>query len=277
MAFFKSEQNYGDEWNEAIEIIVEYGSPEQWVELCFAANKLSGTHQDSANRFEAKLRELDPAPLSLLLPRLHKAIDNAPKLAEMTLSILGSNPANLSEENLASLVETTNNLRQEWLDRDARIKAGASGVKLDSLSTLWCKLLWLWGRASGGQEILLSTLQCPGLSKVIYRETLFALENMVQAQEQALTLDEGIFNSPAMNYSDLSSVLTRIAVNAGLSVPTKQPQVSLSMADWDVLRESESQSASAQVVRAVSEGDVFALNALIAKKTTNPFVNYWGS
>ena len=270
MAFFKSEQNYGDEWNEAIEIIVEYGSPEQWVELCFAANKLSGTHQDSANRFEAKLRELDPAPLSLLLPRLHKAIENAPKLAEMTLSILGSNPANLSEESLASLVETTNNLRQEWLDRDARIKAGASGVKLDSLSTLWGKLLWLWGRASGGQEILLSTLQCSGLSKVIYRETLFALENMVQTQEQKLTLDESIFNSPAMHYSDLSSVLTRIAVNAGLSVPTKQTQVSLSMADWDVLRESESQSASEQVVSAVSEGDVFALNALIAKKDYQP-------
>ena len=158
-----------------MEIIVEHGSPQQWVDLCLKQTSFQILTKIKANRFEAQLRELDPAPLSLLLPRLPDAIENAPKLAEMTLSILGTNPANLAQEDLASLKETTNSLRQDWLEREARIKAGASGVQIDKLSTIWRKLLWLWGRASGGQKILLATLQSKGLHKEIYQEVLLLL------------------------------------------------------------------------------------------------------
>ena len=42
------------------------------------------------------------------------------------------------------------------------------------------------------------------------------------------------------------------------------------MADWDVLRESESQAASEYVLSEAREGDVFALNTLIAKKDHKP-------
>ena len=266
IAFFKTNQTRSDEWTEVLKIIAEYGQPRQWVELCFAANKLSSTHQDSAYRFGAKLSELNPAPLDLLLPRLPSAIENAPKLAEMTLSILGTNPANLAPKDLDSLKDTTLNIRQDWLKRAARIKAGATGVKLESLSTIWRKLLWLWGRANGGQEILMDTLQYKGLHKIIYQEILFALENKLQSEPDNFELDQDIFSSPAMQYGDLRSLLTRIAVNSGLQIPGKINQVSLSLADWDAIREMNTPEASEYALNGARLGDVFALNTLIAQK-----------
>ena len=201
-----------------------------------------------------------------MLPRLPSAIENAPKLAEMTLSILGTNPANLAQKDLNSLKDTTLNIRQDWLTRAARIKAGATGIKLEGLSTIWRKLLWLWGRANGGQEILMDTLQCKGLHKAIYQEVLFALENKLHSTSDHFKLDQDIFSSPAIQYADLRSILTRIAVNTGLQLPSSMEQVSLSLADWDVIRETNSQAASEHALNGARQGDIFALNTLIAQK-----------
>jgi hypothetical protein len=270
---FKTDLTSQSVWSDAVEVIVEHGAPALWVDLAFAAQKMSAKHQGEVSKLEAKLRGVEPAPLDLLLPRLSLAISDAPGLARMTLAILGARASDLSEDHRAQLLSATSDVRSTWLTRDEERKAGARDPEFKVVTELWRQLLWLWGRAEGGADALWEALETPELVIDLYREALFSLEARQEASDAAVKITERLIEAPAAKIPELSPIVTRLAARVGLGAlalgdDRAESLGGLSLGDWDVLRELEASESVDALLDATRRGDAMALSALIGKQST---------
>jgi HEAT repeat protein len=269
------------EWTESVEVIVDHGDAKLWVDLSFGAQKLSAKHQGVVGQFEAKLRELDPAPLDLLLPRLADAISDAPALARMTLSILGARAGDLSADHRAQLITATSDVRSAWLEREEERKAGADDPEYKILTELWRQLLWLWGRTEGGADALWDALHTPDARVELYREALFSLEARLEAGDSGFSVNARLIEAPVASVPELSPIVTRIAAQAGvgdlaLSEDRAESLGGLSLGDWDALRHAQSDQTSATLLEATRRGDAMALSTLIGQGDSESVVTLLG-
>ena len=280
---FSTDLTHSSDWAQAVEGIVTHGSSKDWIELAFGSQVLSAKHREVINRFEAQLRELDPPPFDLLLPRLADAIKRAPQLARMTIELVGSRASTLSENERAQLVSATQDLQARWIELDAARRAGANDEEMRVTTELWTKLLWLWGRTAGGEEALWSALTADGLDAALYSEALFSLEARSLDEAQPLTLDDRILSSPAARLSEFSGVVTRLASRAGLLADALNEDRAgamggLRFSDWDAVSRGVSKSGDAQpLVAAAQRGDAMALSALVSRADHLDLISLLGS
>lgn len=274
---FKTDLTYHSDWDQAVEVILDCGRADQWIELCFATAQLSANHQKTMSRFEAKLRMLTPAPLGELLRRLADAIEDAPNLAQMTLSLLGHNTAELSDDDRTLLLEATESVRKRWLTQSDEVRTGARKNVSSEITDLWQQLLWLWGQSTGGESALWSTLHSEGLDLVLYQTALFSLESLLQADQTQVTIDERLLDSAAAKHPQLSSMITRLALSGGLGQIMSDDRAEsiggLGLADWSVLSRADEQQANDSALNAARMGDAFAINTLIARGDRSSMVS----
>ena len=269
IVLFKTDLTYYDEWENAVEIILEHGEAELWIDLCFGTSKLGYQHQSTISRFEAKLRELNPAPLSQLLPRLAEAIEDAPKIAEMTLGLIGGDSASLSRDDRAVLLSVTEDLSTRWREMEVARQAGSPQSKQAELTQLWRSLLWLWGRGEGGATAIWKALETEGLSVELYREALFSLEALAQREGIHEVITDRLLKVAVSKVPALSSMVSRLALSADLATEAfsddrLESLGGLGLADWDAINQGSASLASKQAVSSVRQGDSFALNALLS-------------
>ena len=268
VALFKTAHCATDEWSEAVERISAHGDGALWLSLCFEANGLTREHTNASAQFEAQLRALDPAPIGLMMTRLSEAIEDAPQLAEFTLSLIGAQAQNLSEAQRAQLLTVTQEVRVSWhrLHEDAQL--GASDAKHKRTFTQcthsWRHLLWVWGQAMGGAAELWAAWESADAPLEIHQEALFSLEG------QAISLDERLLNSPAAQRGELASWVSRLASRQGhLALDTLKACDAGTLpgiAAWNALSVDENEQVKNELRVIARSGDPLALNALIDRR-----------
>jgi hypothetical protein len=272
-------------WDQASRALALFGNAPLWLDLCLAAGELSNAHQRAAGRFEASLRALSPAPLSLLLERLPEATKRSPKLSDMTLELIGAKAEGLSAEERAQLLTVTTEVREGWLEAYAEtlgapVDTNSSlGRRLQGAERAWGRLLWLWGQAQGGVAELWAALEVEALPVALTREALSALSRCVKRGEASfearlLSLTSTSQPELASMMSELTAsdaILASAALDALSSDESQLNAPTTRAALWSALTSERTTQAQEGVMsarasslkRAILGGDLLAIDALI--------------
>jgi hypothetical protein len=258
-AFFDTHVSSGNLWNQCLDHLENSGNAELWLKACFAAAKRSSSHQTATARFESALRELDPAPLSLLMTHLPQAIEDVPSLAEFSLSLIGSHPESLTHEQRETLLDVTHSLRSDWSKADQDRQAGESNQdELDTKAKYWQQLVWMWGQISGGQEELQAVLQISGLPLSLYQQALFSMES------QSITLPANAFEWSIGQVTECLPLLARLIKSTDTLTHLGSEPNQSSLDTWAAFTQNaQKQDHSKKLIDQVRQGDVLALNALV--------------
>jgi hypothetical protein len=248
------------EWQGAVDALAERGDAQVWLDLCFKAHDLSRAHKAAAARFEGQLRALSPAPLAALMSRLPEAVERAPSVAELTLTLIGARGEGLSAEERAALLRVTGEVREGWAEAfAATLGAPARGevaTDLAARAASWRKLTWLWGRIEGGGDELWGALLTEGAPGDLHLEALLALD--AAAARGWVTLDERLLSAPAAHAPACATLIARMAAR----VPALAARAARGADLVSAAALARAESASEALRAAARAGDARAMDAL---------------
>lgn len=277
----------GQPWEASVEALEHFADPQTWLELCFEVVDLSTKHQSVSARFESKLRQLDPAPLELLFDVLPRAAAEAPQIADMALTLIGSEATHLGKKEREKLLQVTAEVREAWCaSRDEGLGApidlaSTLGKRMNTQAQTWERLIWLWGKTSGGEAELWAALRTENLTVEIAREAILSISSCADRGE--VELNEALLSCPVASIPEISAFMTRLigssehlsqqalermTADVALSVDTPSNRTSL----WNALASGSqalSEALSTALTGATLHGDPLALDALVRGRYTS--------